>query len=498
MRVWHLSFGLPAQYAEDEEFFIQPALLVAENLTSFSGWDPQWYGAPAAPLIALLALIFRGMSAILNFFHHTDLPVVLNFYEHLTLFVTAGRIISVAASVGMIFFAYAIGVLYSKKVGLIASACVAFSFYLIQYAHIIRPDTLQACFILGSVYFLLRASEASHRIRWYALSALFFALACTTKFPSAFIAPLFIIVATVQILKEKVWKQWFVFTLVGCGTLFLSAPFVFLHFSETLHDLQFESTTQHAEHMGLSWLGNMLWYIFSVFPWQVGTGVLIIAVYGCVIALYSLNRQTAILGGACFSYLLGISAHELHWERWAIPMTALLFIIAAYGLHALYVRIPRTWMLIVCVCILLAPATRLLRTLIAYTQPTPVALASQYIEERVQNVKIVREPYTPLPHKKTIPNATYHSLGWYRKHNIEYILLGAVYERIERLTHRTHAEEAYIKAARAYNVLFTNAEVIFEQPVYAHDCLYAPDWRILFSLCPRPYFGEGVYILRLR
>lgn len=497
VRLWGLSYGLPAQYAEDEEFFIHPALRVAEHLNSVSGWDPHWYGAPAAPLITLLGIVFRVISTCFNIIHHTHAPVLLNFNHHVTLFVTVGRLIPVTASVLTVLCAYMIGALYNKKYGFIAAASIGSSFYLIQYAHIIRPDTLQACFILWSMYFLIRACEPLHVLRYYVLSALFFALACTTKFPSAFIAPVYIVVAAMQIIRAKTWKPWLVFAGVGVLALFVSAPFVFLHFSQTLHDLGFESTTQHAENMGLSWWGNMNWYLFSVFPWEVGTGIYALAVGTACYALRKRDARMSILFAACVSYLVGMSTHELHWERWAIPMTVLLLMLCAYGISFLHGHMRRSWYVLLCIIVCLAPAVRTIRTLIAYAHPEPIALATQFIEQHV-DASIVREPYTPRVNAMTVPNATYHSLSWYQDHEIDYIMLGAVYERIERLAHLTNPDHAFVRAAESYAKLFSHSQVVFERPAYRHNCLYAPDWTVLFSSCATPYFGEGVYILQVK
>src|SRR3989338_10623704 len=65
LRLYHLNFGLPSLYLEDEEFFVQPALRIASG-----NWNPGLFGAPAQPLIYLLGGLFRIVNFVFNIFEH--------------------------------------------------------------------------------------------------------------------------------------------------------------------------------------------------------------------------------------------------------------------------------------------------------------------------------------------------------------------------------------------------------------------------------------------
>lgn len=505
-RCFVLSFGLPDVYLEDEEFFIQPALRVAEHLNSFQGLDPHWYGAPAQTLIYLLAVVFRATNTVVNMIAHTHAPVSINFEYYTTLFVTLGRLIPAIAGTASVFCMYLIGRRFSERAGLVSALVLGASFFFIQHGHIIRPDVLQTFFLLVMLLSVLRIYETPQKLSSYILLGVSFACAITTKYPSLYCAPIILAALYIQIRKHALQvRSWIVGGLAGLFTLFLTGPFLFLNHTEALKAIQSEANAAHAGHDGLSFVGNIAWYLFSVLPWQLGTGFCLVALIGIGYACKQKGRvRTYALLILCTTvfYLCGISTLALHWERWLIPVTTLLMLFVGLGVDWLTRRLSRTLYFSLLILVCLAPAVRTLRTFIAYTEPHTYQSASRFINEHIPpTANVVREPYTPRTQNREdiiIPNASMMPVREYLSKNIEYVFMGAVYQRIHALSELPTPQVEYVRAAHAYAALIDRADVVFALSAFPQACLNAPDWTVLFTFCETPFFGEDQYILRLR
>lgn len=504
LRAWNIGYGVPFTLLEDEEFFIQPALRVAERIPAFEGWDPGWYGAPAAPLISMLAVLFRSLTILFNIYNGTHLPVALMYAEHPIAFVSVGRMLSVCASVATVWLSYRLALRVSRRAALWTAGIVTISWYSVWFAHVIRPDVSQVLWLLLSTHALFCVRE-TRRLRWYLVFGMAYALACTTKFSSVYILPAYVVIIVRDIwVARSAWRGWFAALVVGCVTLFSSAPFLFLNWNEMVDDVRFESVTTHAEHMGLSFFGNMWWYISSVFPWQVGVGVGVLTIYGIASFLRIRAHRWYIfsLNLIALSYLVGMSLHQLHWERWALPVTTYVCVLSAVGIERI-IRFRSTHLVMICVAVVLcAPSVRLLRTIHAFSVPHTMEQATTWMRQHLSSdVYSVQEPYTPQLFSRTysVPNLTYHTPQWYDEQGVDVLIFGAVYERISRLAQREHPSEEFMRASEMYERIFRRGNLVFELAPYPSSCLYAADWTVLFNTkCARPFFGEGQYILKLR
>ena len=128
IRLVGARFGLPRLYLPDEEFFVGPALQLANS----GGFDPGWYGAPAQPLIYGLAFIFRGLNFLVNQLKDTADPVVLNYETNIVLFQTAGRLLSIVAGARLSVMVFLLGRRWSNLAGDFGAGLVVTSFFLIE------------------------------------------------------------------------------------------------------------------------------------------------------------------------------------------------------------------------------------------------------------------------------------------------------------------------------------------------------------------------------
>jgi dolichyl-phosphate-mannose--protein O-mannosyl transferase len=85
----------------------------------------------------------------------------LNNYDHIT---DVGRVMSALFDIGTILFLFLITrQLYNKKVALLAAALLALSVLNIQLSHFYTVDTFANLFVVGTIYFALRAYQSG---RW--------------------------------------------------------------------------------------------------------------------------------------------------------------------------------------------------------------------------------------------------------------------------------------------------------------------------------------------
>jgi len=494
-RLFGLSYGLPHLYLEDEEFFVQPALHVAEGHL-----NPGWFGAPGQPLIYGLAFLFRGTSFIANLIHHTSNPVTINYQQYITTFQTVGRAIPALAGALLAVVVYFIGKEWSKRAGVIAGFLVAGSFYLVDHSHIIRPDILQTLFVAFLLLFVIKIVHEPKKFFWYVLAAVAFGLAITTKFPSLVLGLPMLFVMWKQ-KKDGVWywRGWKWALAITLLTVLASAPFLFLDPLRAGADILHEAASQHGGHDGLGFFGNLWWYVSQVLGWQLGTFFYLSAIGTCVFGCTEIVRKglsgKRLLFGILFSflvvYLIFISALSLHWERWIIPVAVLLMICAGIGLDYLFAYTQNRKSIIIAIIFLcsFAPLFRTARTIASYALPHTEEAMREWIMNNIPTTAVIaQEPHTPeLPSDystERFANMTVHSSEWFQEQGFTYyIISGGVHGIIEKEALHYGEWSNYGNAVKLYGKLFSESTLLYEargHPTYDTDeLLYRNDFAIL-------------------
>ena len=139
-----------------------PLLLNADE----SPWNPRWFPYGSFPIYILKATgVFSGFIPGLD---PNDLRV-------------PGRAVSALADVATVALVYALGAMvWSRRVGLLASALVAIAVIHIQLSHFFAVDTVMALLCFTSVLFLVRVAR-SGRLSDSLLAGLFLGLGLATK-----------------------------------------------------------------------------------------------------------------------------------------------------------------------------------------------------------------------------------------------------------------------------------------------------------------------------
>ena len=139
-----------------------PSLLNAEE----SPWNPRWFPYGSFPLYVLK--ITGTLSEFIPGLDSGDLRV-------------PGRAVSALSDVVTVALVYALGArVWSRKVGLLASAMVSIAVIHIQLSHFFAVDTLMALFCFVTVLYLVRVAR-SGRLSDSVLAGIFLGLGLATK-----------------------------------------------------------------------------------------------------------------------------------------------------------------------------------------------------------------------------------------------------------------------------------------------------------------------------
>ncbi|MCY4651556.1 MAG: glycosyltransferase family 39 protein, partial [Dehalococcoidia bacterium] len=139
-----------------------PLLLDADE----SPWNPRWFPYGSFPIYLLKTA--GVISSFVPGFDSNDLRV-------------PGRAVSALADVATIALVYALGAMvWSRRVGLLASALVAIAVIHIQLSHFFAVDTLMALFCFATMLFLVRVAR-SGKLSDSVLAGIFLGLGLATK-----------------------------------------------------------------------------------------------------------------------------------------------------------------------------------------------------------------------------------------------------------------------------------------------------------------------------
>ena len=152
-KVVELSFPSPSELS---------LLLDADE----SPWNPRWFPYGSFPIYVLK--IAASLSEFLPGMEQGDPRI-------------PGRAISALADVATVALVYALGaMIWSRRIGLLASALTAIAVIHIQLSHFFAVDTLMALLCFASVFFLVRVAR-SGRLSDSILAGLFLGLGLATK-----------------------------------------------------------------------------------------------------------------------------------------------------------------------------------------------------------------------------------------------------------------------------------------------------------------------------
>ncbi len=339
--LWGVQRSLPYTPEVDELVFVKPAV----NMAATGDLNPKWFGHPGSTVIYSLAVVYHSWNVIFynGDFFHSNPETEMRFLNSPSEFYLLGRILSITFGVLGIFMTYKLGRrVAGKRVGLIGAWLLLVSPFIISHTRYVRSDSASIFFSVLSLWLCLKLYEKPSA-KNQALAGIGIGLSIATKYYLATIIPVLLGIDALILKKQdlepnKSRRKWLEIGVgfIAIGVSFaLSVPYFFLDFATARDSLLVMGHSTHLGHDGLSYFGNLAWYLQTAIPKVVFWPQLLLIVVGGTLALFQRKVKLLFLLGYAVMFLLVLSRHPLHWERWLLPIFPILALFAAYGLDSI-------------------------------------------------------------------------------------------------------------------------------------------------------------------
>lgn len=331
LRLSGIGFALPKLVHQDESKAVEIAMRIGSG-----NLNPHWFGYPNGPMMYGLAGVYRAVHTLAEY----TFPKSIKPFDETILkrknwpwFYGIGRVCMALLGALLVLAVSRIGKKFLGSSGAILTAWfTAICAVLVMNSHFITPDIMLTVMLVFAVYYYYLYWECGRRMKYLVFGSIFLGLAMGTKYPgvAGFFFPIIF-----MLLKWHVntWKKRFVELVVVMGVSMLvfliTNPYILLSLEAVKNNLITEARVVQAKHDSLGYFGN-IWYYISVL-WE-RTSPFLIILYPLGLFAAAWKRKWTILAVLSFGivYLLGISLHGLHWERWIIPILPFVIIAAAY------------------------------------------------------------------------------------------------------------------------------------------------------------------------
>ena len=342
LRFSGLDFGLPFLYDPDEPDFVNRAMkmVVSGNL------DPGWFGHPGSTTIYIMALV-QGLYVLFGFWsgQYESLDAVKRIMAYdPSMFYYLGRLVIVVfASATLVLFYGLARRLTGRWTSVLALALLAVFPIHVSISRLIRSDIQATFFILLSFWFCLSIIDGN-RLKDYLWAGFFLGLAVVTKYPAA-VFTLTIIAAHFWSQSEHTGKLTGNFRrLLAAGAasavgVAVGSPFLLLRFAKVLHDVGFEARSYHLSATSHGFFSSIYWYLSHPLAAGLGWLGLILAGYATLVTLRSGNRRHLLVVISAAAMLVFLSAMNLRWARWMVPLTPFMSLLAAMGFSQVWTRV---------------------------------------------------------------------------------------------------------------------------------------------------------------
>ncbi|WP_158580730.1 ArnT family glycosyltransferase [Cellulomonas rhizosphaerae] len=324
LRIPGVRWGLPAGLHPDEWVITRGAIQMA----AANSFEPPYFSRPDHLEMQLSTLLYRAYSQLAF-----GAPAERMFDQHPGDFLAISRSVTVAFGVAAVVLAYAVGHRFGTISGLVAAFLFAFFGPFIENGSFATPDvpltTLMLAVVLASIWYIERPGW-----RNLVIGCALVALAVTLKYPGALGAiPLGVAIVTVAV-RTRAWGRA-VLHAIGAPAIFVASIFAFspvliTDFAEVRRQLTAQDGENgHLGADGLSWSGNLGYYVDAFSPW-LGSILLVAAVVGLIWCVRD-RKVVALPLVFGVAYWFAMSALALHWARWGLPILITPLILAAVG-----------------------------------------------------------------------------------------------------------------------------------------------------------------------
>jgi len=341
LRLHGLSFGLPAVNDPDELIFELGAIkMLAEGTL-----NPGWFGHPATTTMYVLALI--DVLVFLASWLAGSVDGIQEFsawvYRDPGVLMLPHRVAMVGFSVGTVWLTAQL----ARRVwndrtapavptiaGITAAALLAVNPVHMIWSQVIRSDVMGCLFLLLCLLASLDIAERGRRAD-YVRAAAWLALAIATKWPFA-LGVLAVVGAVVLRLRQGVQMRSMLGALALTGGLTLAflvaiSPFLVLAWPTVVANLAGEAQQQHLGATGGTPLENLVWYARGAIYSGLGPAGVVLTGLG----LWHGRRNHVVLAlllPVSLGFIAAMALQHIVWERWTLPLTPILSVLAGGGM----------------------------------------------------------------------------------------------------------------------------------------------------------------------
>jgi hypothetical protein len=331
---------LPYYWDADERLFVLPAVRMAAT----GDLDPYWFGNPGSTVIYPLAALihiqcvvsdgcrpFEANRGIRDRFHVDPAP----FFE-------IGRGLSATYGVLSLLLVWFLGLrAFSRLTAVVAALWATLPAVALVHSQTVRTDSAGTFWGLLALLLVLRAGEARTVWRYFVAGAAIGVAVATRYFMVALVGVLGALAATTVRTTAEPRSRRPALPAIAAGfaaiplAFLLVTPYFLPEIADVLSDLRAEARGGIASRP----IGNLLYYLGSVVPRNVGWPVTLLAGYGTALAFARGSLAQRLVALFVPLFLGAISFGGLHWSRWVVPALPSALLLAAHGLEDLMGRL---------------------------------------------------------------------------------------------------------------------------------------------------------------
>lgn len=325
-------YGLPQVLDPDELLFVRGALMMLVP----SHYGPVWYGAPASTLMDILAPIYAVYAVAVTL---SGVGGAEGFHpaHHIPDLVLIGRLVTALAMLiaTLLMFGFTRRLLGTAG-ALSASLALLFSPGLVSFSQVTRMDIFMILFMLIAIHLSTKIIYTP-RVLYFALAGIAVGAAMVSKYPGVVVSIAVLAAGVIACVRGNIGPSAAAGALglsaiCSVATSFVLAPYLFINFDKTIHDVLHEARETHLGATSLGFTDNIKFYFFTGGPDVSGRTMWWAGLVGFFLHLCRDRRSPLILYVVFgLAFLVFISALSLQWARWALPLAA----VAAVGVGAL-------------------------------------------------------------------------------------------------------------------------------------------------------------------
>lgn len=425
-RLWHVDFGLPHYFHNDEAEIVELALTPSIRLKQtfieggYKNLEPNSYvyGTFSSYLLIPLLSVINQVGQFLG-----STFVKADFY-------LAARIFTATlSSILILFTAKTYETLFKDKLGFyLALLLTALNWKLIVFSHFVNTDIYLTLLVSGMIFFLISYFQNKKAHLLY-LSAIFFGLAVGTKITALISVPLILYI----FISENKVKKFFVFTGISLLSFAISNPFSIINYNELLQRIV-QMRTREAGVVFSSVNENPFKYVVAL-AFISTPLVFLSSIYGA--AKSKINKYHIFLIGHVLLYVAVFSFGKRRTDRWLLPILPIAIIYASYGISKIKEHLNKQLYKLGLIVIILSYLYLPLLLLFQFRSQTPKSESYLWAKNNISesSTKLIitetgNSPYLQLDNSEVYDFNVYESRGAQNEYppkteGIDYVILAS-------------------------------------------------------------------------